>query len=261
MQPDRPLAGVRVLFTRAAESSDDRPARLLSELGASVDQVPLIRIGPPPNRLALREAAASADAYACVAFASAHGVNGFAAERGAPLKNPPSVAAVGAETAAAVQRLLGRPADIVPARFVAEELAAEIARAVARPARILLVQATDARPVLALRLAQAGFDVTSVAAYSTIESPPRDLAHRIRNADAIVLASGSAVRSLVKGIGASDPAAALRGKALACIGPVTESEARRAGLHVEIVSKQATFESLAQALADYYRGGGREPNA
>jgi uroporphyrinogen III methyltransferase/synthase len=45
----------------------------------------------------------------------------------------------------------------------------------------------------------------------------------------------------------------LRGTLLACIGPVTLMEARRSGLHVEIVPESATLASLVDALCAYYQ--------
>jgi uroporphyrinogen III methyltransferase/synthase len=42
---------------------------------------------------------------------------------------------------------------------------------------------------------------------------------------------------------------ALRGKIVACIGPVTAQTARSAGLHVDVVANDSTSEGLAEALA------------
>jgi uroporphyrinogen-III synthase len=148
--------------------------------------------------------------------------------------------------------MLGRSADLVPAAYMAEDLAEAIAQ-IARPgSKVLLVQAEDARPILASRLQAAALDVTSVVGYTTLEEPPPDLDQYVRGNDVIVLASGSAARSFARGLTQSREAISTRGKLIACIGAVTEHEARQAGLHVEIVPERATFEDLAVALAAYY---------
>ena len=54
---DKPLAGIRVLLTRSFDSDDETRA-LFEARGAEVRALPLIRVGPPPNPHALRDAAA-----------------------------------------------------------------------------------------------------------------------------------------------------------------------------------------------------------
>jgi uroporphyrinogen-III synthase len=140
----------------------------------------------------------------------------------------------------------------VPDHYTGEALAdALIARTAARE-RILIVQAQDARPALAARLRGAGRDVTTIAAYSTVEVRPRDLDGQLRANEVVILASPSAARALVRGLGESRALAALRGKLIACIGPVTLLEARQLGLHVEIVPASSTLPALVEALCTYY---------
>ena len=250
---DKPLAGIRVLLTRSLESSDETRA-LFEARGAQVRALPLIRVGPPPNPHALRDAAVRAHTYAWIAFASKHGVEAFARVRHEPLPQPPAIAAVGPVTARAVSAAFGRPADLVPDHYDAEHLGAALLRRAAPRDRILLIQADDARPTLANALRAAGYAPDAVAAYATFEEPPRDIADAVRASEVIVLASGSAVRSLVKGLGGTRAAAATRGKLIACIGAVTESEAKRAGLHVEVVPQESTFAALIDAIAGYFIG-------
>ena len=66
----------------------------------------------------------------------------------------------------------------------------------------------------------------------------------------IALASPSAVRALVHGVG--DEVARLRGKLIACIGPVTLAQARELGLHVEIHPESTTLSAVVEALCRYY---------
>ena len=245
-----PLAGVRVMVTRAAERSREL-CDLLEGRGASVAVVPLIRIGPPPDEAALTAAVDAADSYAWIVFASTSGVESFARRRHKPLGVNPQIAAIGPATSAAVADLLGRPPHVVPSRFVAEAVADALAEVASPGATVLIVQAEDARPVLAEKLRAARFAVTAVAAYSTVAHAPADLQARLAAVDVVTLASASAVRSLVSAL-APSPAESLRGRLIACIGPVTETEARRAGLAVELVPERSTVDGIVEALCRYY---------
>jgi uroporphyrinogen-III synthase len=250
-----PLDGVRVMVTRAIDHSQEL-IDLLEGRGATVTVVPLIRIAPPPDEGALQAAVDAADEFDWIVFASTNGVEAFARRRKHALGVNPHIAAVGPATSSAVATTLGRPPHIVPARFVAEAVADELIEHASTGARVLVVQALDARPVLVERLREARFDVTAVAAYATVAHAPADLEARIAQVDAVVLASASAVRSLVSALGRESAASRLRGKLLACIGPVTETEARRSDLHVELVPERSTVDGIVEALCRYY--GGRQ---
>lgn len=242
------------MVTRASESGGDLAERL-ERRGAQIRNIELIRIGPPPDERALQAAVDAAHEYDWLVFTSVNGVRNFSARRAQTLAGGVRIAAIGPATADAVREQV-RPAGVVqPKRFVAEALADELLQRAKPSSRVLLLQAADARPVLDARLRAAGMQVTAVAAYSTVVMPPDDLALRLRDCDVVTLASASAVRSLVDGLGGAPHAAAhLRGKLVACIGPVTEHEARERGLHVELVPPQATAESLVDALCGYYAG-------
>jgi uroporphyrinogen-III synthase len=246
------LDGVRVLVTRPADPESDFIASL-ERRGAIVASLPLIEIGPPPDERALRAAVSSAEQFDWVAFASAAGVEGFVRRRERPLPAPrPQLAAVGPATARAIEASLGRSPDLVPERYSGEALADALNARTSATEHILIVQAEDARPALAARLRSAGRKVTTVAAYSTVEIRPRDLDEQLRANDVIVLTSPSAARALVHALGATRAAAMLRGKLVACIGPVTLFEARQLGLHVEVVPASSTLEALVEALCTYY---------
>ncbi|MNP83590.1 uroporphyrinogen-III synthase [compost metagenome] len=60
------------------------------------------------------------------------------------------------------------------------------------------------------------------------------------------------------GMGVADPAAALQGAEIACIGPVTAKTAEEAGLNVSILAEEATIDSLLQALCAWKAQTGSE---
>jgi len=246
------------LLTRAADG-DDTLGRLLEAAGAIVDAAPFIAIAPPPDERPLTGAIAQLEQFSWLAFTSAHGVASFAARAPVSLPQGLKVAAIGPSTAAAIQQHLQRTGDLIPQTFVAEALAKSLTLAARPGCSMLLWQAHDARPVLAAMLRNAGFDVTAVSAYSTIESAPADALARIEGNDVLIFASGSAVRAVVHAFGPAECARRLRGKLIACIGPVTEAEARRFGLHVEIMPQASTALGLLDALSAYFTRSGRGP--
>jgi len=239
-----------VLVTSASGSSPEL-VRLLEDAGATVTITSLIRIAPPPDEAALQAAVDRAHEADWLAFTSVAGVEAFAHRRHQPLGDLVRLAAVGSGTQAALQGYLQASAAVVPATFSGSALADALISHARPGARVLFFAAHGASPVLESKLRAAGLSVEKVVAYQTIESPPRDLAQRVKESDAITLASPSAVRALVKGLGA-DAALLLRGKLLACIGPVTLAEARERGLHVEIVPEASTFAAVVEALSRYY---------
>jgi len=247
-----PLQGVRVLVTRASEGGDALSA-LLRRRGADVREVPLTRIGPPPDERSLQAAVDSADEFDWLVFTSANAVRSVSARRRAQLAQRVRLAAVGPATAQAIADELGARPVLQPERFVAEALADKLAHEAPAGSTMLLVQAADARPALAARLRAGGMHVTTVIGYMNLPLAPDDIALRVKDCAVVTLTSGSAVRALVEGLGGNAQAAAqLRGTLLACIGPVTEHEARARGLHVELVAPAASFESLVDALCIYY---------
>jgi uroporphyrinogen III methyltransferase / synthase len=237
---------VRVLLTRAPAAGHEASKRL-RDLGADVREMPLISIGPPPDEAALADAARKE--FDWIAFASVQGVSAFARHVERPQAVKAKFAAVGPATARAIRAAFGRPVDLMPASHTGGDLGAALVEAVQPGERVLLVQALDARPELLEVLAGAGCDVETVAAYATVEAPPDGLAEAIADADVIVVASGSAVRSLRTGLG-NAAQSALSGKTVVCIGPVTADEAHHAGIPVTLVPQKYSMAGVIEALIE-----------
>ncbi len=234
-----------------APASSAEFVRLLEVAGAQVSSLPLIRIGPAPDEAALQDSINRADTFDWVAFTSAAGVEAFARRRGQKLDAQMRIAAVGPATQKAVHEHLDMATEDLPAQFSSSALADTIKERAKPTDSILVVTARDASPVLVEKLRAAGFAVEKADAYTTVEVIPNDLPAHVAACDVITLASPSAVRALVHGLGA-DAAARLRGKLVACIGPVTLGEARQLGLHVEVVPADASLAAIVDALCRYY---------
>lgn len=235
---NQPLYGVRIVITRpeAKPLADE-----LERLGAEVTVVPLIEIRPAEGR-ALEDAIDTMGTYDWIVLTSVNGVAAVA-QGLAGLGGDAKVAAVGPVTAAAI-----REQGVEPA-FVATRASDDIAAGLGEieGLRVLLPQADLAEPHLADELRGRGAHVEAVVAYRTIlVEPPMWGILPLRIADAVVLASGSACRSLAAAGGAGG------GAMLVCIGPKTAKVAREVGLKVGLVADEATSDGIIQALVSQF---------
>ena len=220
-------------------------ADALEALGADVSIVPLIEIRPVEDPRALDAAAASLATYDWIVFTS---VNGVAAV-GERLRGigETRVAAVGPVTADAV-RELGVEPSFVAAR-ASEDIAAGLGSIAG--ARVLLPQADIADPRLADELSERGATVDAVVAYRTVQVEPALWgALPLRIAHAIVLASGSAVRSLASSAGSLEGIG--ESTILVCIGPKTAAVAREVGLPVGLVADETTADGIIRSLVSHF---------
>ncbi len=235
---EQPLAGRRIVVTRPeAKTLADE----LERLGAEVTIVPLIEIRPAEDRRALEDAVASFSTYDWIVLTSVNGVN--AVRDGLAGLVGPRIAAVGPVTADAI-----RAHGLEPA-FVATRASEDIASGLGdlEGKRIVMPQADIAEPHLAAELRAQGAEVDVVVAYRTVlVEPPMWGILPLRIADAVVLASGSACRSLAAAGGAGG------GAMLVCIGPKTAKVAREVGLKVGLVADETTSDGIIRALVSHF---------
>lgn len=237
---ERPLHGKRVVVTRPREHA--RPLVTgLERLGAEASVVPLIAVAPLEDGGDLRRLVESGD-HDWIVFTSANAVRAV----GSALRPVHArVAAVGPATADAVRALGVEPA-FVPDRFSAGEIADGLEPLAGT--RVLLPQSEIAERSFADGLRARGATVDAVDAYRTVAVEPTAAQRaQLDRADAILLASGSAARSLA--------AAAVRSERtlVVCIGPSTADAARAAGLAVDLVAEDATGQGMIRALVTHFR--------
>ncbi|HWF40298.1 MAG TPA: uroporphyrinogen-III synthase [Candidatus Acidoferrales bacterium] len=259
---DKPLAGKRVVVTRAAEQSAGVIAALEKQ-GAEVLLMPTIEFAPPEDCSALDAAMAHISDFDWILFTSQNAVRFFAKhlaqhssiqgrfEQPAGLRT----AAVGPGTAEAANKD-GFRVDYVAKNHTGESLAGELA-AKLRGKRVLLPRSDRADDRLPSALRAADAEVTQVIAYRT--AAPRAIdphtLQRVRNAevDAILFASPSAFHNLQSWIPGAELAALSQRVQFATIGPTTGRAVRDAGAQVEIEAADASPAALADAIASYYR--------
>jgi uroporphyrinogen III methyltransferase/synthase len=253
----RPLHGQRVVVTRARAQASEL-ARRLDALGAEPIELPAIRIEPRLDSDEVRRAVESLHAYALVCLTSANGANllfeAMAAQgRDARALANASVAAIGAGTEAALAAH-GVLADIVPERFVGEELVETLDRLDLQGRPVLIARAAEARELLPDALRKKGAQVDVVTLYETVaEEPDPEALERAREADFITFTSSSTVRNFVEAAGNGLPEKAR----IVSIGPVTSQAIRDAGLAVDVEAERHDIDGLVGALLDAAADPGR----
>ena len=231
----------RVVVTRAAGQASSLAHRIAA-IGAVPVVVPVIATAPPlDDGAALRLAVEDLDERfdwvvltsptAAAVFASALGTSSCGAR----------IAAVGPGTADAMVEH-GLTVSLTPRRSMAEGLLDSMSEL--PPARVLLPQAAGARPVLAVGLAELGWDVTVVQAYRTMAVVPTDHERaEARSCDAIVFTSSSTVDAWMDSVAGADTPAVV-----VSIGPATSDTARLRGLAVTVEADPHTLDGVIAAL-------------
>jgi uroporphyrinogen III methyltransferase/synthase len=241
---ERPLAGRRLVVTRPREQSRELAAAL-EALGAEVSVVPLIAIEPVLDLGGPDDVVLDGVDFDWLVVTSANAVAALASSpRLREVAGGARVGAVGPATAEAL-REAGVEPDFVPDEYAAENIVAGLGEVLG--ARVLLAQSDIADSGLAEELRARGALVEVLHPYRTREVvPSQSEVHLLRSADAILLLSGSAARSLAAAGGAGDAL-------VACIGPKTASVASELGLVVGLVADEATADGIIRALVAYFR--------
>ena len=249
-----PLAGTRIVITRAQTQAGELSAKLL-RLGAEVVEFPAIEICPAQDYAPFDAAIARIASYDWLIFTSANGVR-FFLERLANVdanigEVRASVCAIGPATRLAAENA-GLRVALMPPEYVAESLVRAFESQDLAGKRILLPRAAVARDVVPAELARRGAQVDVVEAYRTaIPQGAPELARKIFAAGAkpdwITFTSSSTVTNFVAAAGRE----ALAGVRVASIGPVTTATARRHGIEVTVEAPRFTTDGLIEAIAGY----------
>jgi uroporphyrinogen III methyltransferase/synthase len=246
---NQPLFGKRVLITRPSAQADEFALQLW-EAGAEPIVAPTVVLGPPDDPAPAEDAVARVRTYAWLTFTSRNGVDAFfdilsAHGKDARALGDVKVAAIGPKTAEALS-LRGIRVDFMPAQYVNEDVAAGLLERSQPGDRVLLFRAQEAREVLPETLREHGRPVDVVAAYATRSRIDPDVAAGAERADIVTFTSSSTVAGFLANV--PDAPAALAGKTVAAIGPITARTAREAGIRVDVVADEFTIEGLMRAL-------------
>lgn len=243
----KPLAGKRIVITRAREQSAEMVTKL-RDLGATPILYPMIAFEPLLDAHAHIDAALQ-HAFDWILFTSQNGIRYF-------FEHPQicqilkiwqiSVGVSGSKTAAKLAEY-GFTADVVPDRFVGESLVKALGDVAGK--RILLPRAKQGRPKIVAMLRERGAHVTEIPLYETV-CPPPDLAAQQAiesGVEVITFASPSAVKGF-----SSQPLAPSPQPLIACIGPVTAKSAETHNLPVHIMPTEHTIDGMIDTIVQHY---------
>lgn len=243
----QPLAGLRILVTRAQQQAGELANRL-RRLGAEAVELPVIALAPPEDLAPLHAAVSRMTEYDWVIFTSVNGVEWFFRLAGGLPALAARFCAVGPATAKAL-REHGIEPQLMPAEFVAEGLLEALAAEPLEGRRFLLPRAAVARDVLPEQLRARGAIVDDVPVYRNVV--PADLPAAAQallsgsgKPDWITLTSSSTVKNLLAAAGKER----LEGIRLASIGPVTTATARQHGLEIAAEADPHTIDGLVEAI-------------
>jgi len=256
---EKPLAGKRIVVTRAPEQARDL-ARTLEQLGAEVFLLPMISFAPPEDWKALDEQLRQIDSFDAILFLSRNAVRylfdrcaQLGIQCGKPRFANRFIGAVGPATARALEQG-GIRVNYVAGKGTAEALASELGPALA--GRRVLVPRSDRGDALVLQALRAtGAEVTEVTAYrTTTAAADPDVLARIEGGgvDAIVFASPSTVHSFSSAIGRSGLGALAARVPFVAIGPTTAAAIRRSGAQVKIEAEESSVSGIARALVQHF---------
>ena len=255
----RPLYGKTAVVTRTREQASAL-VELLSAAGARCLEVPTLEITPPDDFGPWDKALEHQSDYAWVIFTSANGVAAFFQrlfDKGLDVRalGGAKLAAIGPATAQAL-REWGLVADLVPARFQAEDLATALLPQIAPGSRVLLARAQAAREVLPEILAQAGVQVDVAPVYQArqpagipAEALPFIDSGRI---DLLTFASSATVHNFAALVGREKFQELAQNAIVAAIGPITAATLQEYGITPQIQPEDYTIPALATAILDFF---------
>ena len=253
----KPLFGQRILATREHAEGFE----LLEDLGAEIISFPTIEIVPPESYDTLDQAIASVESYDWLIFTSRNGVKYFFKrffEKDSDIRDLKGIkiCAIGTKTAAEVNTY-GIKVDLVPDEFRAEGLVELFEKFQGskgkglKGLRFLLPRAEKAREIFPEKVRELGGEIDVPVAYRTIK--PEFHGKRLRRflregRISIATFTSAATFNNFREIMGTDAEEFLRGLVIAVIGPVTAKAVEKAGLHVDIMPKEATIEAMVKEI-------------
>jgi uroporphyrinogen-III synthase/uroporphyrinogen III methyltransferase/synthase len=229
-----PLAGRRVLVTRAAQQSG-KLSEGLRALGAEPIEVPVLEIVPPDSYAPLDDALQHLDRYDWLILTSSNTLQAVSTRSTHLGVNPAhaeglKVAAIGSATAEAA-RHHGFQVAVVPPSYIAESLVESLREQVAGK-RVLLARAAIARDVIPDALRAAGAEVDVVDAYQNVlpETAPEQLRQAVSSdLDAATFTSSSSATHLAEAARIAEIAWPFASVPAVSIGPITSQTLRELG--------------------------------
>lgn len=254
---NKPFFGKTFLVTRSRAQASSTVEKIC-ELGGEAIVYPTIRIRPVPEAMdRLGEAIDALGHYSHLIFTSVNGVELFydqLAVRGRDSRALAglTITAIGKATAAALEER-GVVPDVVPKRYIGEELVDKLSPLIGAGDRVLLPRSKNARSLVADELARL-CPVTELPIYETIREDRTDIDVATmlakREIDYITFTSSTTVKYFAEKLGADRLDLVQNAKTIS-IGPQTSKQMRELGMAVDVEAATYTIDGLlAAAEAD-----------
>lgn len=257
----RPLFGQTVLVTRTRQQASEL-GDALGRLGATVLEAPTIELAPPEDWSEIDAALRKLAEYDSIVFTSANGVRAAwgrlrEMKLDARAFGGLHVAAIGPSTADALAEI-GIVPDVIPEKFVGEELAVALRQAFggtgAEPLsgkRFLLLRADIARPVLREELRKAGAQVDDLPIYRTLRPAglPEDVVTALRTGQVewVTFTSASTANNLHDML-PEDLHGVVAGIKKLSIGPITTAAMEKLGWKPTLEAPQHDIRGMVAAM-------------
>ena len=250
---NKPLFGKNIMITRSRTQSSSLVEKIM-DLGGNPIEIPTIKIEKIENNVALEQEIRELKDYTYLVLTSKNAVDIFfdkldEMELDARALAHVKVCAIGAATAREI-KARGIRADVIPKRFVAEELYEALKEQLTSEDKILIPRAKNARDFLVEKLREI-CEVKEVHTYeSVIDLSKKDEILEILNqerVDYITFASSSTVKNFVEIIGEENLDKIKNSKVIS-IGPVTSKIARDLNVDVYKEAEKATIEKIVEAI-------------
>jgi uroporphyrinogen III methyltransferase/synthase len=268
------LFGHRVLVTREHMEGFEP----LEELGAEIIEFPSIEVVPPVSYKELDKSIDHIDTYDWLIFTSRNGVKYFFKrffDRDRDIRDLKGIkiCAIGSKTAEEIKKY-GIKTDLIPDEFRAEGLIEAFVRlsgkqtiphqppltkgrtegGVLQGMRFLLPRAEVAREIFPEKVRELGGEIDIPITYRTIK--PESRGKRLRRflkegRISIATFTSAATFNNFRDIMGEDADKLLTGVIIAAIGPVTAKAVEKAGLHVDIIPKEATIEAMVEEIINW----------
>ncbi|OGW37360.1 MAG: uroporphyrinogen-III C-methyltransferase [Nitrospirae bacterium RBG_13_39_12] len=264
------MFGHRILVTREHLEGFEK----LAELGSEIIEFPTIQIVPPESYDELDRSIGKIQAYDWLIFTSRNGVKYFFKrffEKDKDIRDMKGlkICAIGTKTAKEVKKF-GLKIDLIPDEFRAEGLIkaftppqpplakGEREGVVLKGMRFLLPRAELAREVFPEKIRKLGGEIDVPITYRTIK--PESHGKRIRRflkegRISIATFTSAATFNNFREIMGKDAEEILKGVSIAVIGPVTAKAVENAGLHVDIIPKEATIDAMVEEIIKWVNKG------
>ncbi|WP_088033159.1 uroporphyrinogen-III synthase [Evansella clarkii] len=249
------LEGCRLLNTRPAHQASSLTEKL-EEHGASVTELPLIKVKRVSSGGTLERIRNSLESFHWIVLTSANSVDFFfefvnESDGGASSLYGKRFAVVGEKTHNRL-RQKGFEAEIVPDVFEAEHLAEALKKVIRTDEKVLFPRSSLSRDILIRLLKRENIHIEAPVLYETVA----ETAHRMeinrllqeKSIDIIIFTSPSAVYSFFRQISSENRSKGLQNIMFAVIGTVTAKALQDSGFTNLIVPKVFTVEGLVKAI-------------